>query len=128
MIKLAHFKPGEFNHPDKMVNEFLLVLDWIRSRCGIPFYLTSDFRPGDKGLHGQGQAVDFGIPYKMPRPWEQYWIVAKAVIAAEVHFNVPLQFEIVHNTADDVIPGKDMHLHIGLLAPGRKSQLIILPN
>lgn len=55
---LKYFRRGEFNDPDRMDKEFLSKLDFARARAGVPFNLTSSFREGDLGAHGEGLAVD----------------------------------------------------------------------
>ena len=56
--ELDYFTPDEFDYPDEMNEEFLLVLDLVRERAGVPFVITSDYRPGDPRAHGHGLAVD----------------------------------------------------------------------
>jgi len=41
-----------------MNHEFLRILDTIREDAGVPLYITSDYREGDSGAHGEGLAVD----------------------------------------------------------------------
>jgi len=56
--ELEFFHAGEFDYPEKMDEDFLRGLDFLRSRVGLPIYISSDYRPGDQGAHGQGLAVD----------------------------------------------------------------------
>lgn len=56
--ELDHFKPSEFDHPDEMNENLLRSLDRVRHRAHVPMVISSDFRPGDSGAHGQGLAVD----------------------------------------------------------------------
>ena len=62
---IEFFKPSEFNYPDK-VNKFLIHrLDEFRRAIKHPIIIHSDYRPGDGGYHGSGDAVDIhvkGIP------------------------------------------------------------------
>lgn len=62
---VEYFKPSEFSHPEKM-NRFLVYrLDEFRKQIGHPIIIHSDYREGDKGYHGSGDAVDVhikGIP------------------------------------------------------------------
>jgi len=57
---VRHFKPHEFNAPERMDHDFLMRLDAARSVAGIPFVVSHvrQFRPGDDGDHGQGTGVD----------------------------------------------------------------------
>ena len=63
-IDLQHFQASEFTFPDSMNVGYLRWLDRVRQRAGVPFHITNDFRPGGKGLHGLGMAVDVDS-----RPW-----------------------------------------------------------
>lgn len=56
--ELIHFSAGEFDHPGEMSVMLMHLLDDIRDSVGMPIYITSDFRRGDKGAHGSGLAVD----------------------------------------------------------------------
>lgn len=58
MITLMYFKPDEFAEPERVSSELLERLDAARAFAGVPFYVTSDFRDGDDGTHGCGDAVD----------------------------------------------------------------------
>ncbi len=42
-------------------------LDWAREKAGVPFVITSGFRPGDPRAHGRGWAVDLRCWYSRPR-------------------------------------------------------------
>lgn len=54
-----HFRPSEFEHPDKMDVEFLYLLDKIRELAGVPIHITDDYRPnGSTSAHSLGLAVD----------------------------------------------------------------------
>lgn len=55
---LRYFKAEEFDSPEKMDTEFLSKLDFARARAGVPFNLSSSYRGGDLGAHGEGLAVD----------------------------------------------------------------------
>ena len=58
---LKYFKRSEFKHPDKM-NRFLIYrLEEFRRRIGHAIVIHSDYREGDKGYHGKGDAVDVHI-------------------------------------------------------------------
>lgn len=58
---LRWFKPSEFKEPEKMSTELLMLLDRARQAAGIPFRITSCYRPGDDGAHGEGKAVDIRV-------------------------------------------------------------------
>lgn len=66
-VRLEHFAPSEFDHPDKVDPELLELLDEVRRRCGFPIKVNSDVRPpsqtdGPHRVHedGWGHAVDVG--------------------------------------------------------------------
>jgi len=56
--EIEHFTPLEFDAPTMMDHRLLTLLDWVRNDAGVPVYITSDFREGDDGAHGEGLAVD----------------------------------------------------------------------
>ena len=58
---IQHFKPSEFKEPNKM--DFYLIhrLDEFRELCGKPVIIHSDYREGDIGTHGKGEAVDIHV-------------------------------------------------------------------
>ena len=41
---LRYFTRSEFDHPDKLDTDLLLLLDEARHRVGLPFVITSDIR------------------------------------------------------------------------------------
>lgn len=41
---LHHFKPTEFQHPEKMGFQFMVKLDHFREQAGVPFRITSSYR------------------------------------------------------------------------------------
>ena len=56
---IHHFTPDEFGaHADRMSEDLLLQLDYARHEAGLPFIVTSTYREGDAGAHGDGDAVD----------------------------------------------------------------------
>ena len=56
---LDHFTSNEFTYPDKMDFGMIFRLDQARAAAGVPFFITSDWRPeGDGKSHHQGKAVD----------------------------------------------------------------------
>jgi uncharacterized protein YcbK (DUF882 family) len=64
--KLKHFKADsqvdKWGDSTKLDETLLLKLDRFREKIGLPVIVTSGFRPGDKGQHGLGRAVDFVVP------------------------------------------------------------------
>lgn len=58
---IKHFKPSEFNEPNKM--DFYLInrLDQFREMCGKPIIIHSSYRENDSGYHGSGEAVDIHV-------------------------------------------------------------------
>ena len=55
---MRHFKESEFSDFSKMEPKLLARLDNARQEAGVPFKLTSTYRPGDEKSHGRGWAVD----------------------------------------------------------------------
>lgn len=55
---LRHFKASEFKAPARMSAALLKMLDDVRDAAGVPLCITSDYRQGDPGAHGDGDAVD----------------------------------------------------------------------
>ena len=58
---IKHFKPSEFDHPNKMNPYLIRRLDQFREMIGKPIIIHSDYRPGDSGQHGLGNAVDIHV-------------------------------------------------------------------
>lgn len=55
---VTHFTQNEFSNHIRM-NEWLVKrLDLLREMVQLPIYVTSSFRGGDPGAHGDGDAVD----------------------------------------------------------------------
>jgi len=63
---LKHFKADDKRHawgdPSKLDFFLLLFLDEFRDAVKTPLFVTSGFRPKDKGQHGEGRAVDIVAP------------------------------------------------------------------
>ena len=56
------FAESEFNFPEKMENELVSMLELARATAGVPFHITSDWRPeGDGKSHHLGKAVDIRV-------------------------------------------------------------------
>lgn len=58
---IKNFKRSEFDYPDEMSPQLMRQLDVARDLAGVPFIITSDYRPGDKKAHGKGLAVDLRV-------------------------------------------------------------------
>ncbi len=56
--ELNYFTVSEFTNPDKMNPKLLHKLDDVRHVAGLTIFITSSFRVGDAGAHGDGDAVD----------------------------------------------------------------------
>ncbi|MCP4900216.1 MAG: peptidase M15 [bacterium] len=59
-----HFTAKEIEGLNPMLVE---RLDWAREQSGVPFTITSGYRPGDPKAHGKGLAVDIRCSQSMPR-------------------------------------------------------------
>lgn len=75
-MKLRHFKADEFDHFDKMDEAFLLLLDEVRERSGVPMVISSDYRTKKKNravggspdsAHLYGYAVDVKVRNSVAR-------------------------------------------------------------
>lgn len=55
---LKHFTRDEFIAPGYMKMSLLAKLDMARELARVPFVITSSYRAGDPGAHGEGKAVD----------------------------------------------------------------------
>ena len=61
--RLSRLSPHEFSHPEMLDTRLLVMLDAMivtetRYHPGLRFIVHSDYRPGDKGEHGMGRAID----------------------------------------------------------------------
>lgn len=54
---LEYFKPDEFENPESMSYQLLVMLDAVRAISGTPLVITSSVR-GGSAEHSVGQAVD----------------------------------------------------------------------
>jgi hypothetical protein len=134
-MKLEHFLPDEFNAPEKMDKDLLLLLDWIRNDSGVPIIITSDYRDPDHNRriggspsshHIHGRAVDFVTPGMRERDKraareEMYQILtALFTTHADNFHDRPIQLELV-------MSDKDWHYHIGLYTVDttRKSNVVL---
>jgi len=76
---LQHFSKSEFDHPERMQTDILLLLEAIRVRSGCRIKVTSDYRTKDEheliypdpatrpnSPHQRGTAVDFKpVPFNV---------------------------------------------------------------
>lgn len=112
--RIKHFDREEFDYPNKIFEPLLVTVDYIRDRVGDPFFITSDYRPGDSRLHGLGRALDWATPTSRSRQkWryqEQMWKVASATydaFALGFTDGCTCQLELVQGPID-------WHFHLGL--------------
>jgi hypothetical protein len=133
---VRYFRPSEFDHPDKVSESIIRLLDTVRGVLGRPIVITSDARTNNpRSLHYAGgdrlcRALDFGISYGdgYPKVWEYYATIAQVAFRRGDAMDLGIELEIVHNTEDDIIPGRDLHLHVGIFLDGRPHRLVILPD
>lgn len=59
--EIKHFKPHEFNEPNKMDYYLINRLDQFREAIEKPIIIHSSYRENDSGYHGSGEAVDIHI-------------------------------------------------------------------
>lgn len=102
--ELGHFSREEFDHPDEMSEILLLRLDAARDIAGMPFYITSDYRPGDPKAHGRGNAVDFRLsPVPAEINGRARWIVTRALLTASFR-RIGLYDRHIHADVDEELP------------------------
>lgn len=65
--ELKYFKREEFDYPDDMAPQLIRQLEVARSFAGVPFIITSDYRPVDLKSHGAGMAVDLRVKSSFDR-------------------------------------------------------------
>ena len=116
------FRPREFRHPELVEAEAAHFLDAVRETYGAPLVLTSDARTPEENaaargssptsLHLQGRAFDLQW---IPDP-EALWRLVDAVYL--VAGRNPIELELVNSVTDK-------HIHLGCLASGRVSRLLI---
>ena len=89
--KVRFFKPSEFQYPDKVDPLLIYSLDALRAAAGRPITINSDYRPGDKGQHGTGRAVDIVI--RGLHVVDQFLLAEKTRLFAGIgiypHWNTP---------------------------------------
>jgi hypothetical protein len=111
---LKHFDKTEFEHPNELDENILLLLDEIRERAGIPIKITSDYRSQEEheqiypdpnkrpnSPHPRRVAVDFKpIPFTATTRLRVIWAVTSLFVEGRCN---RLGFEIA-----------DRHFHIDL--------------
>jgi hypothetical protein len=100
--RLRYFRPDEFRHPDSLASALLLKLDDVRHYAGLPIEITSDYRPGDTGAHGQGKAVDITQPGGISSHWR--YMVLRAAYRVGIHRIGVYDSHIHLDIADDLPP------------------------
>lgn len=87
---VRYFKAGEFKYPDRMGYEFVMWLDELRHRAGVPVYLAGDYRTKARNLQVGGAADSphveipcnaIDISYK-PTASDPNWNYTRAVLIA----------------------------------------------
>lgn len=91
-LKLHHFGPADFTHPDKMGLEFVEWLDSVRTLAGVPMIVSSDWRSATHNADVGGaadsahldtpcNAADFRGPHT-PDPADPHWNRARFKIVS----------------------------------------------
>ena len=117
-----YFSPSEFDHPDRMDRNALILADLTREGYGKRLFVTSDWRPMGSvsdSLHPKGQAIDL-IPLDEPFTRAFMWSINEAVVKAWMILGRPgwsIEFE------PNEIQGQK-HIHLGIAYDGRDSRLI----
>lgn len=62
-LELEYFAPREFDHPELMDADMLLVLDEWRRRCGFPFRVTDDARTIPEHRQLYRREIEAGEPW-----------------------------------------------------------------
>ena len=93
-----HFGPEEFNEPDEMDPTLIRDIERIRKTAGVPIYITSSYREGDDGEHGEGKGLDISDNME-GKPMASRWRFE--VLAAIFRHNI------------NRIGFYDRHFHIG---------------
>ena len=74
----TYFEKSEFDHPEKMDQELVAMLDVARGIARVPFTITSDWRPeGDGKSHHLGKAVDIRCKTSSDR-----WAIVNGLVRA----------------------------------------------
>lgn len=78
---IKHFKPAEFKNPEKMGYEFMVWLDKLRLKAGVPMTITSSYRSAayNKSVGGAANSAHVDVPCNAvdigmrPRPDDPNW-------------------------------------------------------
>ena len=139
-VLIQHFSASEFHFPDQMDGEFLMYLDAVRERAGLPFHLTSDgrspqhnaevggvatslhiFDPSNQAV--KARAVDFSISEfdKHLVPWTTFAQITQAVIDIWREHKYSFGFELELQYGQH-----NKHVHLGLFrVPGHPCHLVV---
>lgn len=113
--KLLFFAEHEFSHPEKMDVAFLLWLDKVRERSGVPFVITSSWRDSATSLHGLGMAVDLRSSV-----WSSIQKFRVAAAIFDLRFDAPGKVEF-----EPVFSPTDKHWHLGVdPRPGKEHEFV----
>lgn len=85
-----HFPPTEFKYPEKMGYEYMLWLEEVRKRAGVPMSVSSSYRSPDynKGVGGAQDSAHTDVPCDAvdvrmaPRPDDPHWNLSRWEIKA----------------------------------------------
>ena len=85
-LDMKHFGPKEFKSPSKMSPSLIYKLDLIREDVELPIHITSSYRRGDDGAHGEGLAVDISDNNK-GKPISSRWRykILVSLIGHDIH-------------------------------------------
>lgn len=123
---LAFFTPAEFTNPEKMGMEFILWLDRVRNRAGVPMRVTSSYRtPAHNVAVGGAQnsahedtpcnAVDIG---KSPTPDDPHWnrarfkIVTAALALGCTRIGIYADGSLHLDRTEDVRPANECWIQV----------------
>lgn len=86
--RIQNFDPTEFKFPNKMGYEFMLWLDELRAKVGLPMIITSSYRSPEynRSVGGAKDSAHTDVPCnsvdigKRPRPDDPNWNLTRARI------------------------------------------------
>lgn len=86
--RIRHFKPSEFTRPEMLGFEFMLWLDELRARVGLPIVITSSYRSPEynRSVGGAKDSAHTDVPCnsvdigRRPRPDDPNWNYTRARI------------------------------------------------
>ena len=82
-----NFNVHEFKNVDRLNPMILRLIFNLREWLGLSMHIHSDFRQGDSGQHGKGNAIDFSIrsiPYSQAILRLEEWLKRPAEIDGEI--------------------------------------------